>query len=177
MVRPDTVEYYARKKENKNYKFRTWLKCHADPDDLDKRFKALHEELFTDYDCCKCGNCCRKYRVILEPGEAERIAVYLAMPVEEFKGKYIIDDTRTLDDASAMDDEYAGKDMFPAPCPMLCEDGKCRIQEVKPEECKGFPYTDRPDRMGSLLGVLEFAETCPVVYEIVERLKESYQFR
>ena len=65
---------------------------------------------------------------------------------------------------------------LPAPCRFLDMDGRCRIQECKPEECKGFPYTDRPDRLASLYSVLSAAEVCPVVFEILERLKELYHF-
>jgi hypothetical protein len=46
-----------------------------------------------------------------------------------------------------------------------------------PDECRGYPYTDKPDRIWSLFGVIEFVETCPVVFEIVQRLKEIYGFR
>lgn len=163
MLKPNEVAAKAKQKETKNIRFRTWLKNHADPDDLDARFKELHEILFRDYDCTKCGNCCRNFVTAVEPSEMEKIADYLNMPVSELKESYI----RSQD----------GGDVFPAPCPMLQKDGKCRIYEVRPEECSGFPYTDRPNRIASLWGVLEFAEVCPVVYEIVERLKESYRFR
>ena len=42
--------------------------------------------------------------------------------------------------------------------------------------CK-YPYTDQPDRMGSLLSITNAAAVCPVVYEIPERLKEEYHFK
>ena len=64
-----------------------------------------------------------------------------------------------------------------APCRFLNTDGKCRLQECKPEECKGFPYTDRSHRLESMYSVLSAADVCPVVFEIIERLKELYHFR
>ena len=45
MLRPSQVQFYAKKAENKNYRFRSWLKMHADPDDLDAQFLLLHKEL------------------------------------------------------------------------------------------------------------------------------------
>lgn len=66
---------------------------------------------------------------------------------------------------------------LPAPCRFLDMDGKCQIQDCKPEECRGFPYTDRPDRLASLYSVFSAAEVCPVVFEILEQLKELYRFR
>jgi len=59
---------------------------------------------------------------------------------------------------------------------LLESDGKCRIQGVKPAVCKDFPYTDKPYRLYNMLGVLSFAEDCPVVFEIIERLKLIYNY-
>ena len=35
MMQPDKVRAEAKKKENENFKFRTFLKSHADEDELD----------------------------------------------------------------------------------------------------------------------------------------------
>ena len=61
MLTPKEVEYWGKKKEDENYAFRAFLKRSADPADLDKRFRNLHEQLFADYDCSKCRNCCSSY--------------------------------------------------------------------------------------------------------------------
>lgn len=49
MIHPDTIRAEAKKKENENFKFRTFLKCHADEKELDWQFLHLHKELFADY--------------------------------------------------------------------------------------------------------------------------------
>ncbi len=162
MFSPKYIVKRAKSKENQNLRFRSWLKWHVSEKELDEAFRELHEELFANYNCCQCGNCCRMYRTTVEPSEMERIAEALGITVEELKEKYLLHENDI--------------DTFPAPCPMLQEDGTCRIQDVKPEECCAFPYTDRPDRMSSLYSVMEYAGMCPVVYEIVERLKLRYQF-
>ena len=38
MIHPDKIRAEAKKKENENFKFRTFLKCHADEDELDSQF-------------------------------------------------------------------------------------------------------------------------------------------
>ena len=48
--------------------------------------------------------------------------------------------------------------------------------KAKAINCRRYPYTDQPDRMGSLLSIIESAAVCPVLYEILERLKEEYHF-
>ncbi len=38
MIHPDKVRAEAKKKGNENFKFRSYLKCHADDDELDRQF-------------------------------------------------------------------------------------------------------------------------------------------
>ena len=45
MIQPDKIQAEARKKEKENLKFRTYLKNHADEDELDRQFLRLHKEL------------------------------------------------------------------------------------------------------------------------------------
>ena len=161
MISPENVYIEAKKLEDENLRFRTFLKIHADPDELDRQFLELHKELFTGYDCCKCGNCCRKFSTLLQEEEISAIASQLGMERQEFITRCLIE----------------GEGVLPAPCRFLGMDGKCQIQDQKPEECRGFPYTDRPERLGSLYSTLSSAEVCPVVFEILERLKVQYHFR
>ena len=53
MVDPDKIQEEARKKENENFRFRTFLKKYANEEELDRKFLQLHKELFADYDCSK----------------------------------------------------------------------------------------------------------------------------
>ena len=163
MISPKDVSTAAAKREAENLHFRTFLKIHADPDELDQQFLALHQELFAGYDCCRCGNCCRRYSTVLSEEEIVNISNYLGMTRRQFLEDCLIRGRDSLE--------------LPAPCRFLDMDGRCRIQDCKPEECKGFPYTDRPDRIESLYSILSAAEVCPVVFEILERLKELYHFK
>ena len=157
MFSPKYIVKRAKSKENQNLRFRSWLKWHVSEKELDEAFRELHEEIGV-LDNVHIA----EMLTTVEPSEMERIAEALGITVEELKEKYLLHENDI--------------DTFPAPCPMLQEDGTCRIQDVKPEECCAFPYTDRPDRMHSLYAVMEYAGMCPVVYEIVERLKLRYQF-
>ena len=90
------------------------------------------------------------------------------MSVQEFINKY-------LDEEKGMEDgAYITKDQ---PCSFLLEDGSCLLGDNKPDNCVKYPYTDQPDKIGSLLSFLETISICPVAYEIWERLKEEYEFR
>ena len=168
MVNPDEVSAKAQRLKEQNYKFRTFLRNHADDDVLDAQFLELHKELFVGYNCCKCANCCKTYRIILDNGEIKRIATYLGMTEYDFV-------TEHLTNADADDEKpYTIKKK---PCPFLYDDGRCRIQDCKPDVCTEFPYTDHHERLSSMYSVIEHAEVCPVVFEILERLKLIYRFR
>ena len=168
MIKPNEVKAKAQELEQQNYKFRTFLKNRADDDELDKQFSELHKELFAGYDCCKCANCCKTYSIILDKNEVKRIAAFLNLTENDFVAVYLTN--------ADPDDEKPCK-IKGKPCSFLCDDGCCRIQDCKPDDCEEFPYTDFPDRLSSMYSIIEHAEVCPVVFEILERLKVMYRFR
>lgn len=43
MIAPRKVKFEAKKKEKENIEFRTFLKCNADEEELDKQFKELQK--------------------------------------------------------------------------------------------------------------------------------------
>lgn len=166
MISPNEITTKAKLKENENYMFRTYLKMHADPFKLDKQFRKLHDELFAVYDCNQCRNCCKMYCGVIPEKDIERVAVQFSISSEEFIDKYL--------EYNPAGVSYKTKH---CPCDFLKEDGDCALGECKPENCRKYPYTDQSDRMGSLLSIIESASICPVVFEILERLKEEYHFR
>lgn len=166
MVQPDKVAAEAKKKENENFKFRTYLKCHADEDKLDRQFLELHKKFFKDYDCSQCRNCCKMYKGSIPAGDIQKDAEYLKMTPEQFVKKYLEEADYGL--------SYRTKHK---PCDFLQEDGNCRLGDCKPDSCKKYPYTDQPERLSSLLSLLDTITICPVAFEIYEELKKEYHFR
>lgn len=63
------------------------------------------------------------------------------------------------------------------PCDFLQEDGNCKLGNCKLDSCKKYPYTDQPERLCSLLGMLDTVSICPVAFEMFERLKKEYGFK
>lgn len=84
MLSPDEVEQAAQRKENKNYKFRAFLKNHADEKELDAQFLRLHNELFADYDCSSCRNCCKLFHAEIPIADIEKDAEHLNLSTDEF---------------------------------------------------------------------------------------------
>ena len=164
MIEPSEIKSAFKKVEGENYKFRTYLKNHADGLELDRQFHELHDELFENYDCSKCRNCCREYSAIFTEEEVGIAASYLGMTKEQFMDKHI-------------KIEFGEFNLKQVPCCFLKDDGSCELGDCKPETCKDYPFTDRPDRTGSLLNIVQAAGVCPVVFEMFERLKPEYKFR
>jgi Fe-S-cluster containining protein len=169
MIEPKNIKEISKKYADKNIKFRTFLKNRADSDELDQQFRDLHNEIFVrdEYDCCKCANCCRLYDTRIEQKDIPAIAEYLGQKESGFIEKYLTQDEEE-------EGVFIVKDK---PCSFLGADGKCRIYRVRPLVCRDFPHTDTPDRLFSLMGIIDSAEDCPVVFEIIERLKQIYCFR
>ena len=165
MISPDEVKKKAKLKEGENYSFRTYLKIHADPEKLDEQFLRLHNDLFSQYDCSKCRNCCKEFCGMIPEDDVEKDAEKLNITREEFIANYL-----------EYDESEASYKTKHCPCDFLNADGSCTLEECKPDSCSNYPYTNQPDRMGSLLNIVESAGICPVVYEILEGLKEEYHF-
>ncbi|HWT73217.1 MAG TPA: hypothetical protein VN258_00625 [Mobilitalea sp.] len=89
MLSPDKVRDEAKKKEAENYRFRTYLKMHAEEKDLDQRFLRLHNELFAEYDCSKCRNCCKMHKGILEEQDIKHAKKVLGMEKEQLIDQYL----------------------------------------------------------------------------------------
>lgn len=166
MIPPRKVRFESEKKEKENIKFRTYLKIHADEEELDQQFLRLHNELFADYDCSKCRNCCKMYCGTIPAEDLERDAEYLNLSKEEFIDAYL----KTSEDTGGYDTKHT-------PCDFLEKDGGCKLGDCKPENCKKYPYTNQPERLESLYSVLDAVSVCPVAFEIYERLKREYGFK
>ena len=169
MVEPSKVKEMTDRYAVQNSKFRIFLKKNADPKKLDEQFHDLHNEIFyrDEYDCCKCNNCCKLYDIRLEQKDIATISEYLGQTEDDFIEKYLMPDKDEADCLIFKD----------KPCSFLGADGKCRIYESRPTVCREFPHTNKPDRLYSMLSILDFMEDCPVIYEIIESLKKIYDFK
>jgi Fe-S-cluster containining protein len=163
MIEPSKIKDAAQRLEDENMRFRSFLKNRADEDELDAHFLELHNELFTSYDCRKCGNCCREYSTTVQEQEIDSIAAHVGLAKQDFINQHLSRSDEGLE--------------IKAPCCFLKENGECAVYECRPEVCRDFPHTDKPGRLWSLLSVMGATEICPVVFEIVQRLKVIYRFR
>ncbi|MCL2497870.1 MAG: YkgJ family cysteine cluster protein [Symbiobacteriaceae bacterium] len=162
MIAPSEVKRVATEQEKENWRFAVYLKDHVDPEELDRQFYELHQELFAQYDCCYCNNCCTSYYISIHEEDIAPLVTFFQTTREEFvKGHFV-----------AAEEGYD----IPPPCPFLLRDGKCFVQEIKPRVCRAFPFTDQPGQLDNFFGVIELAVVCPIVFEIIQRLRQIYHY-
>ncbi len=148
---------FKNKKENATFFRQVAAKP---PGRVDEAFQNLHEEVFAEVNCLECANCCKSLGPKLNNNDIRRISGVLRIKVSEFEEKYL-----RLDE----DQDYVFRKM---PCAFLEEDNTCIIYEDRPRACREYPHTDQR-RIHQILDItLKNIETCPAVFEIVERLKK-----
>jgi hypothetical protein len=95
----------------------------------------MNGEPFT---CLRCGNCCRpRGYVRLLDAEVIRVAGFLALDPHTFTDRF----TRLTDDRRGL----SLTEQADGSCVFLLPDGECRIQAVKPRQCREFPSAWRFD--------------------------------
>ncbi|RIJ49379.1 YkgJ family cysteine cluster protein [Maribellus luteus] len=131
------------------------------PKDLDDFVQGLHIDAFAQFNCLDCANCCKTIGPRLIDKDVERLAKHLKMKASDFMEQYIRVDE---------DGDMVFRDN---PCPFLMPDNYCMVYENRPRACREYPHTDRK-RFYQILQLSHLnCETCPVVYEIIEELKQK----
>jgi hypothetical protein len=157
----DNVRKLAREAHEENQRFFKRLKKKI-PANLDEVVHELHEKAFADFDCLTCANCCGSISPMMTDKDIDRLTKPLKL-----KPSQVIEQYMNLDE----DHDYVFKS---APCPFLMPDNYCSVYEYRPKACREYPHTDRR-RFSQLLNLtLKNCEVCPIVFMIVDKLKEKY---
>ena len=104
MLAPRKVKYEAQKREKENLEF-----------ELDEQFAKLHNELFTNYDCNRCRNCCNMYHSI-KAADIKKGSLHLGITPAEFIEQYL--------DGKDREGNYQMKHK---PCDFLQSEGICML--------------------------------------------------
>ena len=157
------IKQLASIRENENIRFRLFLKG-KDFDRIDRIAHRLHKEITGRIDCTLCGNCCIELQTELHKEDIEVLAEFENITSEQYKDDY------------CEIDEFNEIYLKAIPCRYL-EDKKCSIYDKRPKECRGFPYTHKEQFISRSLGMLNFYEFCPIVFNLMEKLKDETRFR
>jgi len=167
-VTPTNVEELAERKQDENWDLRAFLKhgCPLESEELDELVREITLDIWKRIDCTACGRCCEDLCPRLTEQEQDRLATRLGVTTDELRERYLVRGPEPDEPAWRMRD---------APCPFL-QDGRCRVYEDRPAECREYPYLLKPDFAFRTIAMVERTSTCPLVYEVLEELKESVGF-
>lgn len=153
----------AEQNESENFEFRAFLKG-QDPEKVDKVVHELHEHIVSQIDCQKCGNCCHELCPGLSASELKTLAEIDKLSESEFEDKYV-----------AIDEFEGIKYMKDTPCKYL-NGNSCAIYEKRPEVCRSYPHTHKAQFTSRTFGMIENYGICPIVFNLMEELKERMGF-
>ncbi|RKY11953.1 MAG: hypothetical protein DRP65_02685 [Planctomycetota bacterium] len=161
----DELEKLAEEKESENWDFRKFLKFHDElsEDELDKLVSKIASKYESEIECTSCGRCCKKLKPTLEQQDQQRLADRLEMTVVQLREQHL--------EYDESDDEPRWQ-MRDVPCPFQ-EDNKCTVYKDRPQDCRGYPYLHEPGFNGRTMGMIERTFTCPIVFNVMEELKEE----
>ena len=125
---------------------------------MDLDVQRLHDKWSGRIDCLTCGNCCRSLGPRITDKDVERLAKALRMKTAAVEEHYLRVDE---------DGDLVFKSM---PCPFLGADNYCSVYESRPKACREYPHTDRKKFYQLFKLSVKNAETCPIVYEVLNEL-------
>lgn len=161
----DKIKYYSEKNDNRNYKFRSFLKSvDKDVSEIDAIVHDILKDIVKQIDCTACANCCKKMGALVTKDDMHRISRGLKISEDELINKYLEFDKE--------ENEYC---INKKPCPFL-QDNKCTIYEIRPEECQSFPHLHKDEFVFRMSGVISNCSVCPIVFNVYEELKR-FDFR
>ena len=161
------IRSLAQQKEDENWRFRQFVKfeCRLGPREMDRQVCETTKSVWAGIDCTSCANCCRHVKPTFSENEVSRLAARLEMTPEQFIDTWL----------EPNEDEDNPWQTRTTPCPFL-KDNLCSVYEDRPADCKGYPYLYEHEFSSRTMAMIERTFTCPIVFEVFERLKKSWGF-
>jgi len=156
----DILKNWEKKSAGQQKAYKQFLD-RVDKNKVLKALPDLHEEAFDRVDCLQCANCCKNYSPRFKTPDIKRISGHLRMKEGEFIHRYLEIDT---------EGDYV---LRSKPCAFLGADNFCSIYEVRPSDCRRFPYTDEDVLVKRRALTLKNSSFCPAVYFVLEKLLEK----
>ena len=131
------------------------------PEKLDILIHGLYRQASAEFDCKACANCCKGISPLLDDEDIGRLAEGLGISCDDVIAGYL-----------ARNDEYDGWSFKTMPCPLL-KDNRCTCYEHRPHDCASYPHLHKDNFLSRLSNTVANCSVCPIVYTVVERLKEE----
>jgi uncharacterized protein len=134
-----------------------------DAAELDVIAHKANDEVSAAIDCTACGNCCKTLVINVAGEEIETLAKCLNRSQKDVKEQYI------------EESQQGNYFISTIPCHFL-SGKKCTIYENRFTECRDFPHLHKPGFKARLAGTLNYYGMCPIIYNVIERMKTETGF-
>lgn len=159
----EKIKQLAAERENENDSFRFYLK-QEDSGTIDTIVHQLNNDIAPQIDCTACGNCCKTFMINVTAQEADNLARHLQTTVAGLKEKYIEESSQGQMIINTI------------PCHFLAGT-TCSIYEHRFTECREFPHLHKDNFTSRLFGIMMYYAVCPIIFNVVEELKEKLYFK
>jgi Fe-S-cluster containining protein len=130
---------------------------------LDEKVFTLDQQISALIDCQQCGNCCKTLMIVVTEDEANRVSTFVGQPRTHFDHQYLEKGSNGLMIMNSM------------PCHFLKNDS-CSIYHHRFEGCKEFPALQLPDFRKRVFIHFMHYERCPIIFNVIEKLKIELNF-
>lgn len=145
-----------------NDRFKDFLK-EGNHEEIDKKVSQLNATITPKIDCTLCGNCCKSLMITVTNAEADLLSDHLHLSRDTFDSQFL---EKGIHNRMIINQ---------IPCHFLHEN-KCRVYEHRFEGCKEFPGLHLPNFKNRLFTTFMHYERCPIIFNVVEQLKDELSF-
>lgn len=156
------IKRFSEERKKENLRFISFLKV-QNSKKIDKLVHELNDCYSSSIDCTQCGNCCVHLRPVLAEIDIDKLIKKLKVSRSKFKRVYV------------MTDEEGDMLFKKLPCAFFKEK-KCSLYDTRPEDCQSYPHLHKNEFISRLYGVFENYAICPIVFNVIEELKEKLSF-
>ncbi|MCW3127583.1 MAG: hypothetical protein JWO03_3241 [Bacteroidetes bacterium] len=158
------VPALIRRAQQKKKKLGLFLKKlrRQKPKNIQKLIKEADKAAWAEVDCLACANCCKTMTPTFTKAEVRRISERVGMTYDKYFNKYL-----------KIDEDNGDIVNQNTPCQHLGKDNKCKVYDIRPGDCSGFPHHVRGDffyQVGEKLYENNMPR-CPATLKFVENLE------
>lgn len=131
------------------------------PRGLDQMVVQADRLAWAHTDCLHCANCCKTMSPTYTRSDVQRISKFLGMTQSAFRKKWLYKDKSG---------DWLNVNQ---PCQFLdLETNMCRIYEVRPRDCAGFPHHTKKKMVDYMHVYKQNLEYCPATHRLVKNLMD-----
>jgi Fe-S-cluster containining protein len=123
--------------------------------------RQVHDSVFEQFDCLACAQCCTSSSPVFTRTDIQRIASHLGVKPGMLEQQHLEADS---------EGDWIPKSR---PCPFLQSDNRCKVYEVRPKSCRGYPHTDEKEGWERHDLLARNTRACPAAFQMVEKLKSK----